>query len=107
MFPQLTDRLTGTLGKIRGGARFTAENISNATVDIRKALIEADVALPVIKTFIENITQKTIGEQFLKKVRPEEAFIKIVQDELIDLLGAENSALNLRAQKPIVILMAG
>lgn len=107
MFSQLTDRLSHSLQKLRGITRFTEENIKEAINDIRKALIEADVALPVIKTFIDNVTEKAIGQTIIKQVRPQDAFVKLVQDELTAILGGENSEINLRAQKPVIILMAG
>lgn len=107
MFTQLTERLTHGIQKCRGIQRFTEDNIKEAISDIRKALIEADVALPVIKTFVEAVTQKAIGQTVIKQVRPEEAFIKLVQDELTAILGEKTSEINLRAQKPVIILMAG
>ena len=107
MFNQLTERLSTTLEKLRGVHRFTEENIKEAIGDIRKALIEADVALSVVKTFIETVTEKAIGQTIIKQVRPEEAFVKLVQDELTTVLGGETTEINLRAQKPVVILMAG
>lgn len=107
MFSNLSTRLTTSIQKLRGVHHFTEKNITDAITDIRKALIEADVALPVINTFIENVKNASLGQTVLKKVRPEEAFIKLVQDELTNTLGGEQSELNLRAQKPVVILMAG
>lgn len=107
MFTQLTERLSSSIQKLRGITRFTEENIKDAIGEIRKALIEADVALPVVKTFIDSVTEKAIGQTIIKKVRPEDAFVKVVQDELIHVLGDTNSEINLRAQKPVIILMAG
>ncbi len=107
MFNQLTDRLSTTLEKLRGIHRFTEENIKDAIDDIRRALIEADVALSVIKTFIEKVTASAIGQAIIKQVRPADAFIKLVQDELTLVLGGETTDINLRAQKPVIILMAG
>lgn len=107
MFNQLTNRLSTTLEKLRGIQRFTEDNIKEAIGDIRKALIEADVALPVIKSFIETITEKAIGQTIIKQVRPADAFVKLVQDELTAVLGSETADINLRAQKPVIILMAG
>ncbi|MCX7120455.1 MAG: signal recognition particle protein [Gammaproteobacteria bacterium] len=107
MFNQLTERFATSFEKLRGIHRFTEDNIKEAITDIRKALIEADVALPVIKSFIDSVTEKAIGQTIIKQVRPEDAFVKIVQDELIVILGSESSEINLRAQKPVVILMAG
>jgi signal recognition particle subunit SRP54 len=103
----LTSRFSTTFEKLRGIHRFTEDNIKEAIGDIRKALIEADVALPVIKTFIDTVTAKAIGETIIKQVRPEDAFVKIVQDELTAVLGSETVEINLRAQKPVIILMAG
>ncbi|OGT47684.1 MAG: signal recognition particle protein [Gammaproteobacteria bacterium RIFCSPHIGHO2_12_FULL_38_11] len=107
MFNQLTERFAGSFEKLRGIHRFTQDNIKEAIVDIQKALIDADVALSVINTFIDAVTEKAIGQKIIKQVRPEDAFVKIVQDELITILGSETSDINLRAQKPVVILMAG
>ncbi|MCX7126103.1 MAG: signal recognition particle receptor subunit alpha, partial [Gammaproteobacteria bacterium] len=103
----LTERLSTSFEKLRGIQRFTEDNIKDAIGEIRKALIEADVALPVVKTFIESVTQKAIGQTVTKQVRPDDAFVKVVQDELVAILGGETSTINLRAQKPVVILMAG
>ncbi|HLB56344.1 MAG TPA: signal recognition particle protein [Coxiellaceae bacterium] len=107
MFNQLTNRLSKTLETLRGIHRFTEDNIKEAIGDIRRALIEADVALPVVKTFIDSVTEKAIGQTIIKQVRPEDAFVKIVQDELTAVLGGETTEINLRAQKPVIILMAG
>src|SRR3989338_11275603 len=107
MLNQLTNRLSTSLQKLRGVHHFTENNIKDAITEIRKALIEADVALPVIKIFIDSVTEKAIGQTIIKSVRPEDAFVKLVQDELISILGRETSEINLRAQKPVVILMAG
>lgn len=107
MFTQLTERFSENLQKLRGIHHFTEENIKEAISEIRKALIEADVALSVIKIFIETVTEKAIGQTIIKSVRPADAFIKLVQDELIEILGREKCELNLRAQKPVIILMAG
>lgn len=107
MFTQLTERLSTSLQKLRGIQRFTEDNIKEAISEIRRALIEADVALPVVKKFIDDVTEKAIGQTIIKSVRPEDAFVKLVQDELIEVLGGEAAEINLRAQKPVIILMAG
>lgn len=107
MFSQLTKRLSTNFEKLRGIHRFTEDNIKEAISDIKKALIDADVALPVIKIFIDSVTEKAIGQTIIKTVRPADAFVKIVQDELTAILGSETSEINLRAQAPVVILMAG
>ena len=107
MFNSLSDRLTSSINKLRGVGRLTEENIKETTAEVRRALIEADVALPVIKDFTDQIKTKAIGQDITKSIRPGEAFIKLVQDELIHILGDKNVALNLKAQRPAIILMAG
>ena len=107
MLENLTDRLQSVIKTIRGQSRFTEENISDAMREVRIALIEADVAIPVVKYFIEQVKEKVLGAEVLSSVSPGQAIIKIVQDELTDLMGAEKSSLNLAAKPPAVILMAG
>lgn len=107
MFNQLSDRLSKTVKNLRGQGRLTEENIKDSTRDIRMALLEADVALPVIKEFIAHVKTKALGEDVTKSLNPGQAFIKIVNDELTHIMGEENSTLNLKTQPPAVILMAG
>ena len=107
MLENLTDRLQLVVKTIRGQARFTEENISDAMREVRIALIEADVALPVIKYFIGRVKDKALGTNVLKSLNPGQAVIKIVQDELTDLMGSANTPLNLSTTPPAIILMAG
>ena len=107
MLENLTDRLQSVIRTIRGQARFTEENISEAMREVRIALIEADVALPVVKLFIDQVKEKAIGAEVLKSVSPGQAIVKIVQDELTILMGEENAELNLSTKPPAVILLAG
>ena len=107
MFEQLGDRLQGTLKKLRGQARLSEENISDAMREVRLALLEADVSLPVVKSFVAKIKEKAIGTDVSKSLNPGQMVIKIVQDELIELMGAANDALNLAQTPPAVILVAG
>ncbi len=107
MLENLTDRLQSVIRTIRGQARFTEENISEAMREVRIALIEADVALPVVKQFIDQVKEKAIGAEVLKSVSPGQAIVKIVQDELTILMGEENSELNLSTKPPAVVLLAG
>lgn len=100
MFNNLSDRLSNTLGKLRGTGRLTEKNIQDAVADVRRALIEADVALPVVKTFTNDIKEKVVGKEIVKSVRPGEAFIKLVEDELTHVLGDEQAELNLNAPAP-------
>jgi signal recognition particle subunit SRP54 len=107
MFKNLSDRLTQTLNQLTGRGRLTEDNIQESLRQIRIALLEADVALPVIKQFIEDVKQKALGQEVLKSLNPGQTLIKIVRDELIAIMGATNETLNLQAQPPAVILMAG
>jgi signal recognition particle subunit SRP54 len=107
MLENLTDKLQSIARKITGQSRFTEENISDAMREVRIALIEADVALPVVKFFIEKVKERALGADVLKSVSPGDAIIKIVQDELTELMGPESSPLNLSSKPPSIILMAG
>lgn len=107
MFDNLTERLTRTFKNIRGQGRLSEDNIKDTLREVRMALLEADVALPVVKQFIEKVSAKAIGQEVLTSLNPEQAFVKIVNDELVEILGVTNSELNLNANPPAVILMAG
>ncbi len=107
MFSSLSDRLSSSIDKLRGIGRLTEDNIKETLGEIRKALLEADVALPVVKDFITQIREKAVGQDVIKNVRPGEALVKLVQDELTHILGENQAPINLNAQAPIVFLMAG
>ena len=107
MFESLTERLSGALRKISGKGTLTDNNIQDALREVRKALLEADVALPVVKGFIERVRQRAVGQEVSQSLSPNQAFIKIVQAELEAVMGVANESLNLRAQPPAIILMAG
>ena len=107
MFENLTERLSDTLKKVSGQAKLTDDNIKDALRDVRMALLEADVALPVVKDFVEAVKQRALGQEVLSSLSPGQAFVKIVQDELVDVLGGETVGLQLNVQPPAVILMAG
>ena len=107
MFQNLTDRLSSTLQKLTGGGRLTEENIQDTIRQIRIALLEADVALPVIKEFIDEVREKALGQEVLKSLSPGQALIRIVRDELTKVMGSTPSALDFQTQPPAVILMAG
>jgi len=107
MFSQLGDRLKGTFKNLTGRGRLTEENISDALREVRKALLEADVALPVAKAFLERVRDRAIGQEVLSSLSPGQAVIKIVHDELVTLMGQENESLNLATRPPAVILLAG
>lgn len=107
MFENLTDRLSHTLRTITGKARLTEDNIKDTLREVRKALLEADVALPVVKAFIDQVRSRALGQQIGKALNPGQQFIKIVENELISVMGSANEGLKLAVQPPAVILMAG
>ena len=107
MFDTLSGRLSQVIKGLRGRARMTEENIAAALREVRMALLEADVALPVVKDFLEQVKTRALGRDVLSTLTPGQALIRIVQDELIGLMGEGNAALNLSTQPPAVILMAG
>jgi signal recognition particle subunit SRP54 len=107
MFESLTQRLSGTIERLRGRGRLTEENIREATREVRIALLEADVALPVVQALIERIKVRAVGQEVLKSLTPGQALIKVVRDELAAVMGAAASELNLNVPAPAVILMAG
>lgn len=107
MFENLTQRLSDTVGKLRGQARLTEDNIQDALREVRMALLEADVALPVVRSFIDRVRVVALGKEVIENLTPGQAFIKVVQDELVHLMGDVNEQLNLNVQSPAVILVAG
>ena len=107
MFESLTQRLSGTIERLRGRGRLTEENIREATREVRIALLEADVALPVVQALIEKIKVRAVGQEVLKSLTPGQALIKVVRDELTAVMGSTATELNLNVPAPAVILMAG
>jgi signal recognition particle subunit SRP54 len=107
MFDGLSDRLAKTAQRLRGQGRLTEENIQDALREVRMALLEADVALPVVRTFIDDVKQRAMGEEVLTSLTPGQVFISIVQQEMVRLMGEANESLDLTTQPPAVILMAG
>ena len=107
MFDNLTDRLSRTLRNISGRGRLTEENIKETLREVRMALLEADVALPVVRDFINRVKEKAVGHEVNKSLTPGQEFVKIVRNELVSAMGEENQVLNLAAQPPAVVLMAG
>ncbi len=107
MFESLTDRLAATVKTLRGQARLTEDNIKDAMREVRMALLEADVALPVVKDFIDHVRQRAVGEEVKKSLTPGQALVKIVQSELVSLMGEVNEELDLKTRPPAVIMMAG
>ncbi len=107
MFDNLTERLTQSLKKIRGQGRLTEDNIQETLREVRMALLEADVALPVVKDFIEQVKTRALGQDVKSSLSPGQTFIKIVNEELIQVMGSAHEKLSFQTQPPAVILMAG
>ncbi|MEZ7831315.1 MAG: signal recognition particle protein [Gammaproteobacteria bacterium] len=107
MFDNLTDRLSGTFRKLTGKAKLTEANIQDALGEVRRALLEADVALSVVKDFVERVSLRAVGQEVSSSLTPGQAFIKIVQAELESIMGTANAELDLKAAPPAIVLMAG
>ncbi len=107
MFDHLTARLARTIENLRGRGRITEENVAATLREARVALLEADVALPVVKAFIESVRAKALGAQVLASLTPGQAFIGILHTELVQLMGGAGAPWKLRAQPPVVLLLAG
>ncbi|WP_116475078.1 signal recognition particle protein [Zobellella maritima] len=107
MFENLTERLSKTLKNVSGRGRLTEDNIKETLREVRMALLEADVALPVVRDFVGRVKERAVGQEVAKSLSPGQAFIKIVNAELVSVMGEANEELDLAAQPPAVILMAG
>jgi signal recognition particle subunit SRP54 len=107
MFDNLTSRLSGVIKTLRGEARLTESNIQEALREVRMALLEADVALPVVKEFIARIKEKAVGQEVIGSLSPGQALVGVVHQELIALMGGQKADINLATVPPAVILMAG
>ena len=107
MFENLSSRLQQVVKTLRGHARLTEENISDAMREVRMALLEADVALPVVKEFINQVKERAQGREVLQSLTPGQAVIQVVHEELTRLMGEQNSGLNLATNPPAIVLMAG
>ncbi|MGO1345464.1 signal recognition particle receptor subunit alpha, partial [Chromohalobacter japonicus] len=105
MFESLTDRLSGTLKSITGQAKLTEDNIKDTLREVRRALLEADVALPVVKAFVDRVRERAVGQEVSRSLSPGQQFVKIVQQELEAIMGEANEALSLKSA-PSVVLMA-
>ena len=107
MFDGLSERLGQTVRNLRGVGRLTEDNIKDTLREVRMALLEADVALPVVREFIDHVREKALGDNVLKSLTPGQALVKVVNDELTAIMGEANETLNLSVTPPAVILMAG
>lgn len=107
MFQTLSGRLTGILDRLRGRGALTEADVTAALREVRIALLEADVALPVVKQFVEEVREKAVGQNVLQSITPGQMVVKIVHDHLVGMLGQESEPLNLSAPAPMAILMVG
>ena len=106
-FESLTDRFSGIMKKLRGQSTLTESNMEEMLKEIRVALLEADVNFKVVKEFVQNIREKALGQEVLKKLNPSQMVVKIVHEELVHLLGAEDSELHFEPSRPTIIMMVG
>jgi signal recognition particle subunit SRP54 len=107
MFESLTEKLELTFKKLRGQGKITEKNIDEALREVRLALLEADVHVKVVKNFLETVKSKSLGQEVLQSLTPEQQFIKIVRDELVGLLGGEHHEIDLKTAPPAVIMLVG
>src|SRR3990170_5333393 len=107
MFESLTEKLELTFKKLRGQGKITEKNIDEAIREVRLALLEADVHIKVVKSFLDSVKAKSLGQEVLQSLTPEQQFLKIVRDELIELLGGEHREIDLKAAPPVVIMLVG
>ncbi len=107
MFDNLSERLRVTLRRVRGQGRLTEENVRDALREVRMALLEADVALPVVRGFIDRVRVRALGREVAVSLTPGQALVKVVHDELVSVMGEANEALDLKTRAPAVVLMAG
>ena len=106
MFDTLSQRLSKTVQDLRGRGRITEENIGETLREVRMALLEADVALPVVRSFIEAVKQKALGAEVVSSLTPGQVFVSIIHRELVELMGGARAGFELRAQPPYVVLQA-
>ncbi len=107
MFQSLSERLGSTIKNLRGQGRLTEQNIKDTLREVRMALLEADVALPVVKQLIDQVREKALGQEVLGSLSPGQALVKVVNDELVSVMGESSESLDLNTQPPAVVLMAG
>ncbi|MBI2367911.1 MAG: signal recognition particle protein [Deltaproteobacteria bacterium] len=107
MFESLTEKLELTFKRLRGQGKITETNIDDAIRDVRLALLEADVHIKVVKNFLDSVKAKATGQEVLQSLTPDQQFLKIVRDELVELLGGEHQDLDLKTAPPVVIMLVG
>ena len=107
MASALTDKLTRLVKEMRGQARITESNVQDMLREVRMALLEADVALPVVKAFVNQVRERAMGQEVMGSLTPGQAVVGVVHEELVKLMGEQNDSLNLAAVPPAIVLMAG
>ena len=107
MFKNLSDRLSGVFDRLRGRGALSETDVTEAMREVRIALLEADVALSVVKDFVTAVTEKAVGQEVLKSVTPGQQVVKIVHDHLVEILGQEMVPLNFATVPPMVMMMVG
>src|SRR6476620_9019804 len=107
MFDTLSDRLGSVFDRLRGRGALSEDDVRGAMREVRVALLEADVALPVARDFVETVTSRAVGQEVLRSVTPGQQVVKIVNDALVEMLGADSSELELAVAPPAIIMMVG
>jgi signal recognition particle subunit SRP54 len=107
VFDNLSDRLSGVFDKLRGRGALTDADVRSAMREVRVALLEADVALPVARDFVDQATEKAVGQEVLRSVTPGQMVVKIVHDQLVETLGSDASELNIDVNPPAIVMMVG
>src|SRR5919206_1858687 len=107
MFDSLSDRLGAVFDRLRGRGALTEADVRGAMREVRIALLEADVALPVVREFVDKVTEAAVGQQVLRSVTPGQQVVKIVHDALVEMLGSEEAGLDLDVTPPAVVMMVG
>ena len=107
MFDSLSDRLGSVFDRLRGRGALTEADVRAAMREVRVALLEADVALPVARDFVDKVTERAVGQEVIRSVTPGQMVVKIVNDALIETLGSETAELNLDVNPPAIIMMVG
>ncbi|MEY3657437.1 MAG: hypothetical protein RL425_198, partial [Pseudomonadota bacterium] len=107
MFESLSERLGGVFDRLRGRGALNEADVREAMREVRVALLEADVALPVVRSFIDKVTEEAVGQSVLRSITPGQQVVKIVNDALVEMLGAEASELELAVTPPAIIMMVG
>src|ERR687889_2074317 len=103
MFESLSDRLSGIFDKITGRGALSAADVDAALREVRRALLEADVALEVVKSFVDKVRSRAVGAEVIRSVKPGQMVVKIVHDQLVDMLGAEQAPIDLNAPAPVAL----